>query len=47
MGDIIATQLEPRLYAPAGLHLGGEGPEIMALAIVAQLQRFLAHDVSG
>ena len=45
LGDIIATQLEPRLYAPAGLRLGGDGPEATALAIVAQLQYYLAHDV--
>jgi xanthine dehydrogenase accessory factor len=44
VGDIIATQLEPRLYAPAGLRLGGQGPEVAALAIVAQLQYYLAHD---
>jgi xanthine dehydrogenase accessory factor len=45
LGDIIATQLEPRLYAPVGLRLGGEGPEARALAIVAQMQYYLAHDV--
>lgn len=45
LGDIIATQLEPRLYAPAGLRLGGDGPEATALSIVAQLQYYLAHDV--
>lgn len=45
LGDIIATQLEPRLYAPAGLRLGGDGPEVTALAVVAQLQHYLAHDV--
>ena len=44
LGDIIATQLEPRLYAPAGLRLGGDGPEVIALAVVAQLQYYLAHD---
>lgn len=47
LGDIVATQLEPRLYAPAGLHLGGEGPEITALAIVAQMQRFFSQDVNA
>ena len=30
--------LKGRLYAPAGLHLGGHGPEALALSIVAQLQ---------
>jgi xanthine dehydrogenase accessory factor len=46
IGDIAATQLEPRLYAPVGLRLGGEGPEAIALAIVAQLQRYLTHDAN-
>lgn len=31
--------LLPRLHAPAGLFLGGEGPEAIALAIAADLQR--------
>jgi xanthine dehydrogenase accessory factor len=31
--------LLPRLHAPVGLPLGGEGPEAIALAIVAELQR--------
>ncbi len=44
VGDIAATQLEPRLYAPAGLRLGGEGPEVTALAVIAQLQYYLTHD---
>lgn len=44
VGDIVATQLEPRLYAPAGLRLGGEGPEVTALAVIAQLQYYLTHD---
>ncbi len=44
IGDIAATQLEPRLYAPAGLRLGGEGPEVTALAVIAQLQYYLTHD---
>ncbi len=47
LGDIIATQLEPRLYAPAGLRLGGDGPEVTALAVVAQLQYYLAHDAQA
>jgi xanthine dehydrogenase accessory factor len=32
--------LLPRLRAPVGLPLGGEGPEAIALAIAADLQRF-------
>lgn len=31
--------LQPRLHAPVGLFLGGEGPEAIALAIAADLQR--------
>ena len=31
--------LRPRLHAPVGLPLGGEGPEAIALAIAADLQR--------
>ncbi|MFY2762902.1 XdhC family protein [Arenimonas sp. MALMAid1274] len=31
--------LRPRLHAPVGLPLGGEGPESIALAITADLQR--------
>jgi xanthine dehydrogenase accessory factor len=30
--------IEPRLHAPVGLPLGGDGPEAIALAIVAELQ---------
>ncbi|HEU0152316.1 MAG TPA: XdhC family protein [Arenimonas sp.] len=38
--DIAARQrLQPRLRAPVGLFLGGEGPEAIALAIAADLQR--------
>lgn len=37
--------LLPRLHSPIGLHLGGSGPEAIALSIAAQLQRHL-HGVS-
>ncbi|WP_254200225.1 XdhC family protein [Lysobacter sp. MMG2] len=33
--------LQPRLHSPVGLHLGGNGPEAIALSIAAQLQRHL------
>lgn len=33
--------LLPRLHSPVGLHLGGRGPEAIALSIAAQLQRHL------
>ncbi|HYG08190.1 MAG TPA: XdhC family protein [Stenotrophomonas sp.] len=33
-------QLMPRLRSPVGLHLGGEGPQAIALSIAAQLQRW-------
>lgn len=39
-------ELEGRLQAPIGLPLGGDGPEAIALSIVAQLQRHFA-DASG
>ncbi len=38
-----ADRLRPRLHAPVGLDLGGSGPEPIALAIVAELQRFFAN----
>ena len=34
--------LAPRLHAPVGIKLGGHGPEMLALSICAELQRFLA-----
>lgn len=34
------AKLKPRLHAPAGMPLGGHGPEAIALAITADLQRF-------
>jgi xanthine/CO dehydrogenase XdhC/CoxF family maturation factor len=40
LGDI-AAELEPRLYGPAGLDLGGYGPEPIALSIIAQMQQEL------
>ncbi|MCE5233746.1 MAG: XdhC family protein [Mizugakiibacter sp.] len=36
-----AAALRPRLRAPVGLHLGGEGPEAIALAIAAGLTAHL------
>lgn len=32
--------LSPRLRSPVGLHLGGDGPQAIALSIAAQLQRW-------
>ncbi len=34
-----AAQLEPRLHGPAGLDIGGRGPEAIALSIVAEIQQ--------
>lgn len=34
--------LTPRLHAPVGIRLGGHGPEMLALSICAELQRFVA-----
>jgi len=39
-----AASLEPRLHGPAGLDLGGRGPEPIALSIVAQMQQELISD---
>jgi xanthine dehydrogenase accessory factor len=36
-----AASLGPRLFGPAGLNLGGRGPEPIALSIVAQMQQEL------
>lgn len=38
-----AASLERRLHGPAGLDLGGRGPEPIALAIIAQIQSVLAQ----
>ncbi|MGA9421383.1 MAG: XdhC family protein [Rhodanobacteraceae bacterium] len=42
LGEALAEQLKPRLHAPVGLDLGGEGPEAIALAIIAELHKHLA-----
>jgi xanthine dehydrogenase accessory factor len=39
-----ADALAGRIHGPAGLHLGGRGPELIALSIVAQIQQVLASD---
>jgi xanthine dehydrogenase accessory factor len=38
IGDA-AGKLRDRLHAPAGLELGGRGPEPIALSIIAQMQK--------
>jgi xanthine dehydrogenase accessory factor len=38
----VAASLEPRLFGPAGLNLGGRGPEPIALSIIAQMQQELS-----
>lgn len=40
LGDV-AAGLESRLFGPAGLDLGGRGPEPIALSIIAQMQQEL------
>jgi xanthine dehydrogenase accessory factor len=40
----VAADLEPRLYGPAGLDLGGRGPEPIALSIIAQMQQELSSN---
>lgn len=43
VGEEVAARLRPRLRAPVGLPLGGEGAEAIALAIAAQLQTEFAR----
>lgn len=43
LGDA-AGSLHKRLNGPAGLSLGGRGPEVIALSIVAQVQQVLSVD---
>ncbi len=38
-----ASKLSGRLHGPAGLRLGGRGPELIALSIVAHVQQVLAN----
>lgn len=39
LGDKLADSLCELLHAPVGLNLGGSGPEMLALSIVAELQQ--------
>jgi xanthine dehydrogenase accessory factor len=39
--------LHGRLHAPVGIKLGGYGPEVLALSVCAELQRFVALDVNA
>ena len=39
-----ASSLEGRLYGPAGLKLGGRGPNAIALSIVSQIHLILTND---
>ena len=43
LGDEGRTALKGRLHAPVGLDLGGQGPESLALAIAAELQRYFSE----
>ncbi len=47
LGTTAAARLQPRLRAPVGLDLGAAAPEAIALAIVAEIQGFLAGDATG
>ncbi|MGA9342523.1 MAG: XdhC family protein [Rhodanobacteraceae bacterium] len=47
IGEPLAQHLRSRLHAPVGLDLGGEGPDAIALAIVAELHRHLAGRSCG
>jgi len=46
LGDAAAL-LQPRLHAPIGLPLGGQGPEAIALSIAAELQQHFARGTSS
>ncbi|HTW74824.1 MAG TPA: XdhC family protein [Steroidobacteraceae bacterium] len=46
LGAAAAARLQPRLRAPVGLDLGAASPEAIALAIVAEIQGFLAGDTT-
>ncbi len=39
-----ASALEDRLRGPAGIDIGGRGPDAIALSIVAEIHRALIHD---
>jgi xanthine dehydrogenase accessory factor len=43
LGADVAARLRDRLHAPVGLHLGGSGPEVLALSIASELQRYFAE----
>jgi xanthine dehydrogenase accessory factor len=42
LDDEVRVSLSTRLHAPVGIKLGGHGPEVLALSISAELQRFVA-----
>jgi xanthine dehydrogenase accessory factor len=42
LDDGARAALSTRLHAPVGIRLGGHGPEVLALSISAELQRFVA-----
>ena len=44
IGADASARLQPRLHAPIGLPLGGEGAEAIALAVVAELQQEFTRD---
>lgn len=45
LGDLLDTGIDPgeNLFAPAGLDLGGESPEAIALAIIAEIQAVFGY----
>jgi xanthine dehydrogenase accessory factor len=46
-GLVTSPEQLRRVHAPAGLDLGGDGPEEIALAIVAEIQATLGHRAGG
>jgi xanthine/CO dehydrogenase XdhC/CoxF family maturation factor len=43
----ITLEQRRRFYAPVGLDLGAEGPEGVALSILAEIQAVIAHREPG
>jgi xanthine dehydrogenase accessory factor len=43
LGPQTAARLQGRLHSPVGLALGGSGPEVLALAVAAELQQHFAR----
>jgi xanthine/CO dehydrogenase XdhC/CoxF family maturation factor len=47
LAQLGATKPDERLFAPIGLDLGGDGPEAIALSIVAEVSAAMAQRPGG